>query len=118
MNNQTKEAEKNMQEIYTNVAVIRATDGRTLEELLRDINGRFECYAEIETEDNGCELEFATATPFPEEAMETITGKHREKGLYMQVVTYNLERELVEHHTYENDRWIDRLKENYKKTIS
>lgn len=46
--------------------------------------------------------------------MEDITGKHAGKSMYIQVITYEMPNELVQHHIYENGKWTDKLAEKYQ----
>ncbi|MDH6310894.1 frataxin-like iron-binding protein CyaY [Dysgonomonas sp. PFB1-18] len=100
--------------ICTNIAVVSSTDKKIVESILQDIDENFECYTDIETNNNVCELEFSSRGQFSENIMSEITGKHQGNNLYMQVLTYDLSDELVEYHIYENGRWVDKLAEKYQ----
>ncbi|HML65308.1 MAG TPA: hypothetical protein PKC55_10800 [Dysgonomonas sp.] len=103
-----------MENICTNIAVVTGTDKQVLEQVIKDISKNFECYTDIEIDNGCCELEFSTNGPFPREAMEAMTKKYPGKDLYIQVITYELPNELVQHHIYENGKWTDKLKEKYQ----
>lgn len=98
----------------TNIAVVTGTGKPVLEQVVKEISEHFECYSDIETGGGCCELEFTTRGPFPEKAMEEITRKHAGSGLYMQVLTYDLSEELVQHHIYKNGKWTDKLAGKYQ----
>lgn len=100
-----------MTERYIHIAVVTARGETLPERIIAEISARFECYADIETEAGLYELEFCTPDPFPLETMKEITGTHPGRGLYIQVVTYNLARELVQHHICKDGQWTDRLAE-------
>jgi len=103
-----------MANICTHIAVVSSTDKSVLEQVVEKISGSFECYSDIETGGGYCELEFSTRGAFPKDIMEGITGKYPGKCLYIQVVTYELSNELVQHHIYENGKWTDKLAERYR----
>lgn len=103
-----------MANICTHIAVVTSTDKTVLEQVTAEISESFECYSDIETQGGYLELEFTTRGAFPEHIMEGITGKHTGKDLYIQVVTYELSNELVQHHIYENGKWTDCLAERYQ----
>lgn len=104
-----------MANICTNIAVVASTDETVLEQVAAEISENFECYSDIETQGGYLELEFCTRGSFPKDVMEGITDKHAGKGLYIQVITYEMPNELVQHHIYENGKWTDRLAERYQK---
>lgn len=93
----------------TNIAVISGAEKPVLDRVLQEITENFECYTDIETESGSYELEFTSDGPFPQMMMEKITAKYIDKHLYIQVVTYELPHELVQHHIYENGKWTDKL---------
>jgi hypothetical protein len=105
-----------MANICTHIAVVSATDRILPEKVVKEMTERFECYSDIETDSGWCELEFCSRGPFPLEVMKGITDKYAGKNLYIQVVTYELANELVQHHIYEQGKWTDKLAEKYQNT--
>ncbi|GAB6118927.1 hypothetical protein [Dysgonomonas termitidis] len=103
-----------MANICTNIAVIISADKSVLEQTVKEISENFECYSDIETENGSCDLEFTSHGPFPKKLMEDITGNYTGKDLYIQVITYEISNELVQHHIYENGKWTDKLAEKYQ----
>lgn len=93
----------------TNIARISGTDKTVLDKILKEITEHFECYTDIETETGTYELEFCSDGSFPQVTMEGMTAKCPDNHLYIQVVTYELPHELVQHHIYENGKWTDKL---------
>lgn len=93
----------------TNITMISGTDKPVLDKVLQEITENFECYTDIETESGSYELEFTSDGLFPKMIMEAMTAKYPDKHLYIQVVTYELSHELVQHHIYENGKWTDKL---------
>lgn len=107
-----------MANICTNVAVVTSTDKQVLEQVVKEISKHFECYMDIEFEGGRCELEFSSYGPFPQNIMDEITCKHMGKDLYVQVITYELPNELVQHHIYDDGKWTDRLAEKYPNILN
>ncbi len=103
-----------MANICTNIAVVTSPDKSVLEQIVKEISEKFECYSDIEVENGCCELEFTSHGPFSKKKMEDITGKHTGKSIYIQVITYEMPNELVQHHIYENGKWTDKLAEKYQ----
>lgn len=93
----------------TNIALISSSDRQVLDNLLENIADEFECYTDIEIESGCCELEFCTNGPFPIHLMKRITDNYQESNLYIQVITYELNDELLEHHVYDKGVWTDKL---------
>lgn len=100
------------------IARISATDLSVAELAAGEISKKFECYSDIETCGGHYELEFSTYGAFPLKGMAEITDKLPGSELYIQVVTYDLESELVEHHVYKNGKWADRLEERYQNRLN
>lgn len=95
-----------MEELCTNVSVISSSDREVLDGVLFEITNHFEFYILLEEEPLNIELEFTNPGAFPLEKMREITAKYPgDSTLYMQVVTYNLKNEMVEHHIYKNRKW-------------
>lgn len=94
----------------TNVAVVYSTNRKELEAVVNEVKNTFECYTDIEMDDNQCEFEFSSSYSFPKEAFEAITQKYPGNSLYIQIVTYELPDEYVAHHIYKNGCWTDKLK--------
>lgn len=95
----------------TNIAVVSSTDKQVFGDVLKRITDLFECYTELEIESGHCELEFCTNDPFPLQVMKALTENYQEKDLYMQIITYELNNELLEHHVYDKGVWTDKLAE-------
>lgn len=96
---------------YTNIVLIRASDVRLVENILSRIRARFVCYAEDRIDDNNYELEFVSEKPSPKEELETIVDNYPVPDLYLQLVSYDLPDEYLEHHVLKNGVWIDKIRE-------
>lgn len=53
-----------MANICTNIAVVTSSDQSVLEQTIKEISEKFECYSDIEVENGCCELEFSSHGPF------------------------------------------------------
>lgn len=100
-----------MANICTNIAIIYCTNKQVMQNILIQIDKDFDCYTRIEPDEISCEFEFASAASFPIGKMRTLTGKYTDDSLYIQVITYEMPNELLEHHIYEKGRWIDKIAE-------
>ncbi|WP_165026659.1 hypothetical protein [Dysgonomonas sp. ZJ279] len=96
-----------MANICTNILEVHCQDTFKLKQIVKWVQNRFECYSTIEVEDVSTEFEFASSNEFPKAEMEELTTKYKDDTLYIQVITYELANEVLEHHVYKKGIWTD-----------
>jgi hypothetical protein len=99
----------------TNIVVIECSELKVLEEIVSRIHNRFECYADDRTDDNRYELEFTSVHASPKEELKSITDKYPEENLYLQLISYELPNEYLEHHILKKGIWTDKIQEKQNK---
>jgi len=97
-----------MANIHTNITEINCPDDSIVEQVIGYIKELFECYT-IDMDRGHCELEFASRGGFPIKEMQEMTDKINYPSLYIQIVTYELPNESVEHHIYRSGKWTDKI---------
>lgn len=98
----------------TNILVVKCTDSRVLENVVTQICTRFDCYISDRVDEAHWELEFACDIPLPKETFEKIAGPYAGTGLYLQLLSYELPDEYVEHHVFKDGTWTDKIREKYQ----
>lgn len=98
----------------TNILVVKCTDRGVLEDVLARIRTRFDCYISDQVDEAHCELEFACGMPLPKETFEKITAPYAGTGLYLQLLSYELPDEYLEHHVFKDGTWTNKIREKYQ----
>lgn len=103
-----------MAEEIINIAVIECPDSTILDGILSRIRSRFTCYMEDRTGEYCCELEFVSGKTPSGRELEAIIAKYPAPGLYLQVISYELPGEYLEHHVLKDGVWTDKIRQRSK----
>ncbi|MDR2951601.1 MAG: hypothetical protein LBV71_20615 [Prevotella sp.] len=104
---------------YINIVLIRGAGGQLEKNILPRIRARFVCYVDDRIDEDCYELEFVSGKPSPKEELGMIVENYHMPDLYLQLVSYELSDEYLEHHVLKNGVWIDKIREkcNLKNAI-
>ncbi|MFV0329210.1 MAG: hypothetical protein ACK5KL_05180 [Dysgonomonas sp.] len=99
-----------------NIAVVECSDTQVLDKVMTRMRAKFTCYADDWTDTHRYELEFVSGNISSKQELDTIVKEYEPSDLYLQIISYELPNEYLEHHVFKNGIWIDKInKQNNKK---
>ncbi len=102
-----------MENTYTNILYVACNDTLLLKCFIIQVEKTFECYFTVDSDKNCYEIEFGSKGIDSIQKLKQLTREVTDNSLFIQIISYNLDKEEVAYHVYKMGKWIDKLEDEY-----